>query len=239
MTSNVCAVVFDYDGTLGATFESNRHVTRAICRHLGHPPKEQLEDKQNYLDLVSRVDHFTEIYEDLGLSKEEILRAQDGLWDHYHQELSMPVTLYEGIPELVRTLELPMAVHSLNTSGTIRTVLKHHGISEYFPVIVGSDNCAYHKPHPQGLIRCADELAVEGPIVFVGDHRNDFRTAYNANLTGLQVFAVGAGFEGDFIWDPEPNWKVRSPLEIIEVIDNIDASDYQLNEVGKLVPANP
>ncbi len=153
-------------------------------------------------------------------SGEHIDDAQlDILFHQFIQIYSVCATQQsQPYPQIVETLEqfrrmnIPMGVCTNKPEGLSRQILDGLGLSEYFSSLVGGDTLPTHKPDPQPLLRCLDELATaprDG--LMVGDSAVDVGAARAA---GVAVAVVPWGYR-------------YQPVEDL-------GADFILHDLGKL-----
>ncbi len=99
--------------------------------------------------------------------------------------------LYPEVPAVVQTLQqagVALGIVSSKLRYRIEGIAVREGLRAYFPVIVGAEDVAEHKPHPAGLavalqrLGCPPEAAM-----YVGDHPVDAEAAARAGLPFVAV----------------------------------------------------
>jgi phosphoglycolate phosphatase len=91
------------------------------------------------------------------------------------------------IPEL-KQRGLGIGVLSTKYRRRITAVLERERMSKYFDVIVGGEDVANHKPHPEGAFKALEMLgAAANEILYVGDSVVDAETAKRAQLPFVAV----------------------------------------------------
>ncbi len=180
-------LLFDLDGTLVDTIDlivaSFRHVLEDLA---GHPLT-----RQEIIDLFGPtepaiIDRFA--------GPEQRQAAHDRFFEHYEQNHDRLVTLFPGIPELVREAAErghPMAVITNKGRRTTAITLEKCGLAPYFPVVVTGDDVARPKPDPEG-IRLALARLGTGPARawYIGDSPVDVLAGRGA---GTRTCAVTWG----------------------------------------------
>lgn len=72
-------------------------------------------------------------------------------------------------------------------------LLERHGMREYFAAIVVRNDTEHHKPHPEPLLKCMEQLSADSSeTVYIGDTKHDRQAAASAEvdfvmLTGKQL----------------------------------------------------
>jgi beta-phosphoglucomutase-like phosphatase (HAD superfamily) len=75
------------------------------------------------------------------------------------------IAFFPGVPELLRTLavEFPLAIASGAQRGEIEAVLVARGIRDLFAAVVGADDVAQGKPHPEPYLAAMNRLVPRAP----------------------------------------------------------------------------
>ncbi len=89
---------------------------------------------------------------------------------------------YETI-DYLKNKKLKLGIVSTKFRYRIENILKKEKLSGYFDVIIGAEDCAIHKPHPEGLLKALEILALSPEEIFyIGDSLTDQTTACNAKV---------------------------------------------------------
>jgi pyrophosphatase PpaX len=202
--------LFDLDGTLIDSIElilrSYRHTMRA---HRGYEPPDDVWMEglgtplwvqfRLWSDDESEIKAMVETYREYNLA--------------HHDELVRP---YDGVVEQVRRLDAGGKTLGLVTSkmrgGALRG-LRVAGLEDAFDVVVGSDDVARPKPHPEPVLTA---LALLGRMaedaVFIGDSRHDIECGRAA---GVKTAAVLWGpFDREHLEDLDPDYWLEQPQDI-------------------------
>ncbi|HYG46737.1 MAG TPA: HAD-IA family hydrolase [Allosphingosinicella sp.] len=103
--------------------------------------------------------------------------------------------LYEGVREMLagfRALGLNMAVATGKQAARARFVLDHFALTEYFDLVVGSDDVANGKPAPDMLYSAMERIGVGAEsALMIGDALADLEAAANA---GIPFILAGWGY---------------------------------------------
>lgn len=213
MTStNLQAVIFDFDYTLA---DSSRGAIDCINFALA----------EMGLDLVS-----TEAAcRTIGLSLSEtfltLAEHQDpGRCDEFHrlflrraEEVMAKLTvLYESVPATIKALRergLQTAIVSTKYRRRINEVLKREGLLHGFHVVIGGEDVAQHKPHPQGLIEAMKKLECSpASALYVGDSVVDAELAKRA---GVPLLVVLSGVT------PRRDFHNYEPVAVLENVSEV------------------
>jgi pyrophosphatase PpaX len=202
--------LFDLDGTLIDSIElilrSYRHTMRA---HRGYEPPDDVWMEglgtplwvqfRLWSDDESEIKAMVETYREYNLA--------------HHDELVRP---YDGVVEQVRKLHAGGKTLGLVTSkmrgGALRG-LRVAGLEDAFDVLVGSDDVARPKPHPEPVLTAlslAGRMAADA--VFIGDSRHDIECGRAA---GVKTAAVLWGpFDREHLEDLDPDYWLEQPQDI-------------------------
>lgn len=202
--------LFDLDGTLIDSIElilrSYRHTMRA---HRGYEPPDDVWMEglgtplwvqfRLWSDDESEIKAMVETYREYNLA--------------HHDELVRP---YDGVVEQVRRLDTGGKILGLVTSkmrgGALRG-LRVAGLEDAFDVVVGSDDVARPKPHPEPVLTALAQAGrMASDAVFIGDSRHDIECGRAA---GVKTAAVLWGpFDRDHLEDLDPDYWLEQPRDI-------------------------
>ncbi len=145
------AIVFDFDGVIA---DSERLHLRAYQDVLG-PEGITLSDRDYYDRYLGYDDVgvLREIGKDLGLPMNQgrIADLVERKGQRYDELSSAGEMLYPGAAAFVRAAaaRVPIAIASGALTHEIEEILERAGLRDLFPVIVGADQTARSKPHPE------------------------------------------------------------------------------------------
>jgi phosphoglycolate phosphatase len=115
--------------------------------------------------------------------------------DLYEAGVAVETTLFEGIEELLQTLEardIPWGIVTNKPEKFVAPLLKQMGIDHYFRISVGGDTLPVKKPDPAPLIYAMEALGgTRGTTVMIGDSAADISAARAA---GIPCVAVRYGY---------------------------------------------
>ncbi|MDP3387953.1 MAG: HAD-IA family hydrolase [Eubacteriales bacterium] len=176
-------VIFDLDGTLANSEEliikSFQHIYK---KFKGHEVSES-HIKKTFGEILEKVirAEFDEDYQTVVSAYREF---------HY-ENFDRYMKLYDGAKEIIEELYLNNYTLGIVTSRlglTALKILEMYDISKYFKSIITADMCVNHKPHPEPLLKCLDELEGSRPeTIFVGDTVFDLECAKNAGIQSVLV----------------------------------------------------
>jgi phosphoglycolate phosphatase len=130
--------------------------------------------------------------------------------------------LFPSLIEMLERLTLAQVIITIASSKRrylIQTVLDHHNLSHYFNLIVGAQDVANHKPHPESVLQTLDRLNIEaGDAVVIGDSTYDLDMARNA---GVDAIGVTTGIHtAEILARSEPKHIVGGLHEVLPIILN-------------------
>jgi len=207
---NVRAVIFDFDYTLA---DSSRGVVECVnyamgrlgllpvsaeaaCRTIG------LSLPDTFVALVgperaAQADQFTRLF---------VERA-----DQVIVGLTVVFSTVPGVLSSLRERGLSPAIVSTKYRYRIEDILQRDGLLDAFDLIVGGDDVARQKPHPESLLKAMDALdSAPTSTLYVGDSLTDARTAQAA---GVPFVAVLSGKTPRAAFDAYPFYAILPSIE--------------------------
>ena len=201
-------VIFDVDGTILDT-------EKAILKSLQQVLKEEGRDYQA-----------EDLRFALGIPGNEALRrlnVQDiervhTKWSKAELALLKEVQLFEDIKEVLEVLLESPHRTGIVTSKTRQELMAGYelfGISRYFESSICATDTDKHKPHPEPLLACLEELEAEkDEAIYIGDSIYDLQCAHSAGVKfALALWGAKKieGFESaDFI--------LKEPKDILDLL---------------------
>jgi HAD superfamily hydrolase (TIGR01509 family) len=127
-------------------------------------------------------------YEALGLPQEK-WQVADDLWLKHYGEQTAP--LLAGVADSILDLQGRGYRLGVVSSGSISRVsreLKESGLSEVFEVVICNEHIVNKKPHPEGLEKAMQALAVMcSECCYVGDAPEDILMGHTARVMTVGV----------------------------------------------------
>ena len=207
------AVLFDLDGTLADTVELIlRSYRRTMRTHLGEAPPDERWLSTMGTPLVVQLEDFARDAEEAAHMLETYVTFQRRL----HDEMVEP---YPGAVDVVRDLRklgTRLAVVTSKRTRVAERTLACCGLSGVFDVLVGADDVACPKPHPEPVQRALEGLSLSdraAAVLFVGDSPFDLRAGRCAGTR------TGAAMWGPFgkgaIEAERPDFYLAEPSDIL------------------------
>ena len=208
----LAAVVFDMDGTLidSTTVIPDAYI--ACVEALGGPvyTREQVIDAYSVGPPEAMLTHL--------LGRASSAREVDD----YHARLAAAargVTVYPGIKEMLATLERHVLL-AVFTGASIRAchiLLGAAGLLAHFKVLVGADEVARSKPHPDGIFLACERLGVPAAsTAYVGDSPNDLEAARRSD-----ALVLAAGWGHQYRADAPSDMVLREPGDLLTLIGSV------------------
>ncbi|HXC71686.1 MAG TPA: HAD-IA family hydrolase [Pyrinomonadaceae bacterium] len=132
------------------------------------------------------------------------------------QVMSNLTVLYESVPATVETLReagLQLGIVSTKYRRRISEVLRREALMHGFEVVIGGEDVAQHKPHPEGLFQAIEKLGCStASVVYVGDSVVDAELAQRA---GVPLIVVLSGVT------PKDDFHRYEPIAVLESISQL------------------
>jgi pyrophosphatase PpaX len=182
----VKAVIFDLDGTLADTIPLIVASFNAACR-------EAMGRSYTPEEVISRfgIPDAAMVKRELRESSPEIAdHAVERFYRHYEQEHDM-VSAFDGVTQLLHALQergVPMGVMTGKGARTAEITLRKLGWQGLFGSVVTGEDVIHQKPHPEGVLKAAQELGINPEeCVFIGDSPADIEAGKAAGMTTIGV----------------------------------------------------
>jgi len=135
--------------------------------------------------------------------------------DHFDTTAVIYPSLKETVAQLCETVNLAVLTGA-NRKWTEIT-LRESGLSDFFPVVLTSDEVKIPKPDPAGLVAIMRKFRISTEdTTYVGDEAKDIRTSRNAS-----VHAAGAlwgSWEKERLKSIEPDLVLENPVDLLRII---------------------
>lgn len=200
-------VIFDFDGTLVNSLPVALKILQQIM------PNFELDQQQ--LEALRQMPA-RDVIKQSGLSRwrqvKLLVKGKKLLAQHVNE-----LALFPGIANALKTLHqqgYQLSVVSSNSESTIRAVLKHQGVLEYFTGVYGSVGL-FNKARVFKVV-LKDRRASTKEAVYVGDEVRDIEAAHHAHIP---VVAVSWGYNAQNIlraYGPEA--LVDTPKQLVQTI---------------------
>jgi phosphoglycolate phosphatase len=146
---------------------------------------------------------------------------RDRFLELYAENLCVDTRLFDGIPELLSTIEarpLPWGIVTNKAKRFTEPLLRTLAVDHLAACVVSGDSTPHIKPHPAQLLLAASLLSLPpADCIYIGD---DLRDAQAARAAGMRFAAAGWGYLGGGAdprtWDADA--VVSHPREVLNVI---------------------
>jgi HAD superfamily hydrolase (TIGR01549 family) len=236
-SGKICAIIWDYDGTLVDSRQKNLNVTRKIISKIlkGDPSEiPALSSLSNYHQAHIKATNWREFYEESFGFDERQTDDAGRMWTGYQLEDQTTIPLIHGVEEVIISLRgFPQGIVSQNSKSIIAKYLEDNNLLSYFDEIIGYEqvDLKRQKPYPDGLLMCIERLTDSGSgyVLYVGDHETDVQCALNANnilsenKAEIKIISVGAfyGFNVDTSgWSVLPDYQIQNAADIKSIVNN-------------------
>lgn len=139
------------------------------------------------------------------------------------QELMARVPFFPGAKELVRALEaeVPLAIASGALRGEIEAILAREGLRDAFVAVVGAEDVAQGKPHPEPYLRALSHLRTRFPDVGPEDcvvFEDSMAGIAAARAAGMRVVAVTTSY---------PASRLTAAQQIVDSLADVRVPDLR------------
>ncbi len=205
-------ILFDLDGTLIDTLQLIEECYRftfhkkmgldvpvqKIMKHLGLPLKDICT-----IFAPDRVEEAISYY----------LEA----YNRHHDRL---IKVYPGVWEVLDHIKdngLKLGVVTSKNRTNTGKALKLFGVEQFLDVIVSSDDCRLHKPHPEPVLKALTFLQIDpGQVLLIGDSPYDIRAGKAAGVkTGGITWGVSTSEE---LLAYQPDFLLGGLNEVLDII---------------------
>ena len=228
------AILWDYDGTLVNSAPKNISVTKDILSevapHLsGSGLPGYLKSESRYHEANHAAVNWRDLYTSFfGLTLEEADLAGT-LWSEHQRRNTTPVTLFDGIIDVIRTFaHIPHGICSQNSAANILALLDALMIASYFKSVAGYEDVPFdrQKPAPDAGLMCLARIfgEVRNKILLViGDHEADVMFARNISRDiddSNTVISIAVSYSGadPEAWGHRPDKVISTPQELAEFL---------------------
>ncbi|PWT95730.1 MAG: hypothetical protein C5B53_10995 [Candidatus Melainabacteria bacterium] len=208
--------IFDFDGTLVDSAPGIIHVMKQVAdeyrlsqeileewQHLvGVPLERQMEvifpnHDDEFRKVVTK--RYRSIYDKQAV---EICPPFPGLW-----------TTLDGL----RASGVRASIVSSKRKHLVDLVINHHGLANYFSLVIGAQEVENHKPHPEAVhINLKHHSLKTEEVVVIGDSIYDLDMARNAGVVSI---GVTTGIHGkDILKTAQPKWIVDRLEDVLPII---------------------
>lgn len=154
----------------------------------------------------------------------EFPALRDAFLAYYSANICVHTTLFDGMAELIDTLEqrgLPWGIVTNKPHRFTLPLMQALGYEKRAACLVSGDTCAHAKPHPEPLLHAAKSIGVTPQsCLYLGDDKRDIEAGRAAGMKTLIALFGYIDPKADLdTWQATAS--IASPLELIQYINPI------------------
>lgn len=186
-------VIFDCDGVLFESRGANLAFYNAVLAYFEEAPVLPEETERAHLCHTAASPRVIEALLGNGRAAAGLAYAASLDYRQFIPFMTPEPELQPSLAQLAKTLPLAVAT---NRGGSVREVLRHFALTDYFSVVVTSKDVPAPKPSPDMLLLALEQLKLAPTeVLFVGDSELDQAAARAA---GIRFVAYKGMIEGDY-----------------------------------------
>jgi HAD superfamily hydrolase (TIGR01509 family) len=174
-------VIYDCDGVMLDTLESNYIFYNSVMEYLGRPPLDRADIKAQRVLHTYSFNNVMEYFFAGDARRDEAWAFAKTI--HY-QDLAPFMRMEDGLIETLDRLKesVSLAVCT-NRATSMEMIIEDFGLSGYFSCVMTASQVANPKPHPEPLLKVLDHFGIAaGEAIFVGDGEVDMLSARDAGV---------------------------------------------------------
>ena len=208
------AILFDLDGTLIDTIELILSSARHAFEEWPVRPTDEEWVRGIGTPLVQQLRAYAANDDEVALLLARYRRYQN----EHHDRLTR---CYDDVPDVIAALAdrgHQMAVVTSKASPIAHQSLAFVGLDHFFPVVVGYDDTARHKPDPEPVRVALSRLGVSpDDAVFVGDSPHDILAGNGADV--MTIAALWGPFDRETLANARPDHFIECMAELPGVLN--------------------
>ncbi len=174
----VKVVIFDCDGVMFDSKEANEAYYNNILAHFGKPRMNSQQSE--YVHMHTADESVAYLFQDDPRLQQALAYRKQITYISFIPMMQMEPYL-KGFLEYLRPAY--KTAISTNRSDTMNQVLAHHGLGEYFDLVVSSLDVERPKPHPESLVKILGHFGVAPhQAIYIGDSEIDEAAARAAGV---------------------------------------------------------
>lgn len=181
LNSRYKLVIYDCDGVLLDTLDSNYRFYNSVMEHLGRPPLDRTDlAARNALHTYS----FANVMEYFFAGDERRDEAWSFAKTIHYQDLAPFMRMEEGLIETLDRLKGSVALAvCTNRATSMEMIIDDFGLNGYFSCVMTASQVTNPKPHPEPLLKVLDHYGIQShEALFVGDGEVDMLAARDAGV---------------------------------------------------------
>jgi HAD superfamily hydrolase (TIGR01509 family) len=181
LKANYKVVIYDCDGVMLDTLESNYIFYNRVMGFLGRPPLDRTDQKaRNVLHTYS----FSNVMEYFFHGDERMGDALAFAKTIHYRDLMPYMRMEAGLIETLDQLKgnVSLAVCT-NRAISMEMIIEDFGLTGYFDCVMTAAKVVNPKPHPEPLLKVLDHFGIEpDEALFIGDGEVDMQAAAGAGV---------------------------------------------------------
>jgi HAD superfamily hydrolase (TIGR01509 family) len=174
-------VIYDCDGVLLDTLDSNYIFYNRVMEHMGRPPLDRSDTAaRNVLHTYS----FNNVMEHFFAGDERREDAWNFAKTIHYQDLSQYMKVEDGLLETLNRLKgvVSLAICT-NRASSMEMIIEDFGLIGYFSCVMTAGKVTNPKPHPEPLLKVLAHYGLKPhEALFVGDGEVDMLAARDAGV---------------------------------------------------------
>ncbi|NVN92617.1 MAG: HAD family hydrolase [Desulfuromonadales bacterium] len=181
MKSRYKVVIYDCDGVMFDSLESNYVFYNRVMSHLGRPDLDRADIQAR---TVLHTYSFNDVMDYFFVNDDRRDAAMAFAKTIRYRELAPYMRMEEGLVETLDRIKghVSLAVCT-NRASSMEMIIEDFGLSGYFSCVMTASQVRYPKPHPEPLLKVLDHFGVTpAEALFVGDAEVDRQAAAGAGV---------------------------------------------------------
>ena len=171
------AIIYDIDGTILNTLNMNMYPLLQII-------KEETGETWSFNQVLKFAAYpGMKVMEELKVKDPEATYAR---WVKYVNAYEESATLYDGfmdVFEVFKKNDIKQAIVSAKTHKQYEIYMCSKGIDQYMDTVILAEDTTKHKPDPEPLLKCIENLNVpKEEVIYIGDALSDQQSSINAGI---------------------------------------------------------
>lgn len=171
------AIIYDIDGTILNTLNMNMYPLLQII-------KEETGETWSFNQVLKFAAYpGMKVMEELKVKDPEATYAR---WVKYVNAYEEGATLYDGfmdVFEVFKKNHIKQAIISAKTHKQYEIDICSKGIDQYMDTAILAEDTTKHKPDPEPLLKCIENLNVpKEEVIYIGDALSDQQSSINAGI---------------------------------------------------------
>lgn len=175
------AVIYDCDGVMLDTLESNYIFYNRVMEHLGRPPLDRTDHKARTVLHTYSFNNVMEYFFAADPRQDDAMAFAKTI--HYRDLapfMSMEAGFIETLDQLKGQVSLAVCT---NRAISMEMIIEDFGLTGYFECVMTAGKVTHPKPHPEPLLKVLEHFGIEpAEALFVGDSEVDRQAASGAGV---------------------------------------------------------